>query len=102
MIRGRERYVHLGPSAFMPLVAVLWPRAKAEEFLRWADRTRTTRADDANAYKWKRRTKQTVMVTVPSLVEHDEDEPSVKGGDVNHGSWRRSVLLAEDALMYDW
>jgi hypothetical protein len=101
MQRG-ERYVPLGPVSFMPLVAVLWPRRQAERFLAWASVNKPTRADDANAGRWARRMRQPVLCTVPSLVEHDEVTPSVKGGSVNTGSWRRAELLASDALAYDW
>ena len=52
MLKGQE-YVWLGPTAFVPLVAVLWPREKAEEFMEWAgERPDMTRADDGNAAKW--------------------------------------------------
>lgn len=100
------RYVPLGPTSFMPLVAVLWPRAKAQEFLRWASTSRKiTRADDGNAGRWRNSTKQEVMVTVPSLVQHNDFIVSVKGGRQHRfgaESWRQAILLAEDGLQYDW
>ena len=85
----------------MPLVAVLWPREKAQEFLLWGQHNKTTRADDGNAGRWAKRTKQQVLVTVPSLVQHDPEVPSVKGTH-NPGNWSRALFLAEDALDYDW
>ena len=100
-LKGR-RYTPLLNTSFVPLVAVLWPRAKAKEFLEWSETARKiTRADDNNAARWMRKAKQPVMVTVPSLVQHNEDVPSVKGSD-NSGSWCRACLLAEDGLAYDW
>ncbi len=97
-----RRYVTLLVAPFMPLVAVLWPRAKAQDFLFWAQNSpKITRADDGNAARWMRQTKQRVLVTVPSLVQHDETQPSVKGSD-NSGSWCRALFLAEDALEYEW
>jgi hypothetical protein len=104
MIRG-VRYTRLHVTNFMPLVAVLWPRAKAEHFLAWGQNAKTTRADDGNAAKWMRQTRQSVLVSVPSLVEHNDFVPSVKGGrDHKYGaeSWRRAQLLADDGLDYDW
>lgn len=98
---GRKLYVPLGPTPFVPLVAVLWPYAKAKELAKWGRTAKTTRADDGNVAKWARKTKQHFLVTVPSLVQHDESEPSVKGSD-NSGSWCRALFLAEDALDYDW
>lgn len=100
------RYVTLGPSSFMPLVCVLWPTHVARSFLNWAATARKiTRADDGNAGRWIRETKQQVLVSVPSIVQHDDGEPSVKGGR-DHvpwaEAWRRALLLADDAAAYDW
>ncbi len=105
MQRGVVRYIPLGPATFVPLVAVLWPREKAQEFLHWSGSARTTRADDGNCARWMIRTKQQFMVAIPSLVQHDDFVPSVKGGrDHVPGkeSWRQAVFLAEDALQYEW
>jgi hypothetical protein len=103
---GKRLYIHLGPTPFVPLVAVLWPREKAAEFLDWSENAGgMTRADDGNAAKWARRTKQEILVTVPSLVQHNDGEPSVKGGREHKPwaeAWRRAVLLADDALDYEW
>jgi len=101
----KRNYIHLGPTSFVPLVACLWPRAKAEEFLEWSLHNKTTRADDGNAARWMRQTKQEVLVTVPSLVEHNDYVPSVKGGRQHKPgaeSWRHAVFLAEDGLAYNW
>jgi hypothetical protein len=87
--------IPLGPSSFMPLVAVLWPKRVAEDFLFWAETAKTTRADDGNAAKWMRARKQEVLVAVPSLVQHDASVPSVKGLH-NSGSWSTALLLSED------
>ncbi len=102
--RGQP-YVGLYPAPFVPLVACLWPRQKAEEFLEW---TKTDvklrgypnpRADDGICAQWAKRTQQSFMVTVPSLVEH-LGVPSVKGMRTVEG-WK-ALLLAEDADAYDW
>lgn len=105
MQRGVVRYIPLGPASFVPLVAVLWPKAKAEEFLHWSRSGHTTRADDGNAARWMKTTKQQIMVTVPSLVQHNDFVPSVKGGrDHVYGaeSWRQALFLAQDAADYEW
>lgn len=99
------RYVPLHVSSFVPLVAVLWPVEKAQEFLEWTDTHKTSRADDGNAAKWARATKQEIRVCVPSLVEHNDFTPTVKGGrEYVFGAerWRRALLLAEDGLAYEW
>ncbi len=98
-------YVPLGPAGFVPLIAVLWPREKAEHFLFWSKTGKITRADDGNAGRWMRETKQQFWVTVPSIVQHNDFVPSVKGGrDHKPGleSWRRALFLAEDAADYEW
>ena len=106
MIRGKIRYVPLGAAAFVPLVCVLWPRAKAEELLEWSESARgLTRADDGNVAKWVRRTKQRFLAAVPSLVQHDDDQPSVKGGRSHvpwAESWRKALFLADDCASFDW
>lgn len=105
MLRVPKCYVPLGPAPFVPLVSVLWPRQAALELLDWGQTAKTTRADDGNVATWVQRTKTHFMVAVPSLVQHDDGQPSVKGGRKHvpwKESWRQAVLLAEDALAHDW
>jgi hypothetical protein len=101
---GKQPYVPLGPAPFVPLVAVLWPRQSAVEFLAWSETAaRITRADDGNVGRWMRQTKQEFMVCVPSIVEHDDFTPTVKGGRPQTNGKDRSrvaALLADDAR--DW
>jgi hypothetical protein len=100
-----RRYTPLLNTSFVPLVAVLWPRETAEAFLEWSRSHKTTRADDGNAAKFMRTTKQPFLCTVPSLVEHNDFVPSVKGGRVHtpgKEAWRSAVLLAEDGADYEW
>jgi hypothetical protein len=99
------RYTPLLNSSFVPLVAVLWPREKAQAFLEWSRTARITRADDGNAAKWMKRARQPFICTVPSLVEHNDFVESVKGGRVHtpgKEAWRQAVLLAQDGLQYEW
>ena len=100
-------YVPLGPAPFVPLVAVLWPTATAVGFREWSETASgLTRADDGNVARWMRQTRQQFLVTVPSIVEHDDFTPSVKGGDqkASEGRDRQRVaaLLADDATAYAW
>jgi hypothetical protein len=104
MVKGR-RYTPLLNSSFVPLVCTLWPKRCAEAFLDWSRSSKTTRADDGNAARFMKATKTPFLVSVPSLVEHDDGQPSVKGGRTHtpwKESWRRAVLLASDGLDYDW
>lgn len=103
---GKQRYIPLGPAPFVPLVAVLWPRRAAQGFARWAESaSRLTRADDGNAARWMKQAKQEFMVCVPSIVEHDDHTPTVKGGRQESGGRARdrvALLLADDARDYEW
>jgi hypothetical protein len=106
----KERYIPLMSTTFVPLVCVLWPVEVAKRFLEWTEDTtrRITRADDGNAAKFMRYGPQPFMVSVPSLVEHNDFVPSVKGGSTRPRkhkpgrSWRHAYLLAEDAALYEW
>ena len=106
-----QRYVPLGPAHLVPLVAVLWPTPVARSFAGWARAASgLTRADDANVARWARQMpkeqRPDFWVTVPSLVEHDDFTPTVKGGTRKESKGlakdRVALLLAEDARMYDW
>ena len=99
------RYIPLQTAQFVPLVACLWPVQKAREFLAWAPNARMTRADDGNVARWASRTKQSFVVTIPSIVEHNDFVPSVKGGREHKPgleTWRHALFLAEDAASYEW
>ena len=100
------RYVALGPSSFVPLVCVLWPTHVARSFHAWSSAARgMTRADDGNAARWMKATRTQIMVSVPSLVQHDDDAPSVKGGRTHTPwaeGWRQALFLAARGSDHDW
>lgn len=110
---GKRRECYLDTTMrindFLPVVAVLWPRQKAEEFLEWG----TThplpghphpRSDDGAAGRWACLTKQLIRFTIPSLVQHPDMEPSLIGRQPAWGrdKGRVALMLAEDALAYPW
>lgn len=107
---GNKRYISLSWRSFLPVVAVLWPRHKALEFLAWADRNptlpgqRAPRSDDAMAGRWKMVNRETVKATVPSLVEHPDMEPSLIGRRPAFGkdSGRVALFMAHSGLDYNW
>lgn len=109
MKQGR-RYVNLNWRSFLPVVAVLWPRHKAVEFLEWAERNpqlpgqREPRSDDAVGGRWKMITRQTVRACVPSIVEHPDMVASTIGRTAQWGkdAGRVAFLLAADAAEFDW
>lgn len=94
----------------MPVVAVLWPIDKLVEFAAWSEENpwlpaqREPRSDDAMAGRWKMVTRQTVWASVPSIVQHPDEEPSTIGRTAQWGKDRGRVaaLLADDASDYDW
>jgi hypothetical protein len=109
MKMGR-RYIRLSQRSFMPVVAVLWPMPKLVEFREWVKDNphlpgqREPRSDDAVAGRWKMITRQEVLVTVPSLVDHPDMEPSTIGKTAMWGrdAGRCAQFLAGDAREYDW
>jgi hypothetical protein len=113
MKRG-EVYIRARPAKFCPVVAVLWPIPAARRFLEWAEsgvklpgHPGNVRSDDACLGDWIRRAKETVMIALPSLVEHPDTTESVKGR--QNALWGRdrgrcalSFIGDRDALTYDW
>lgn len=94
-------------NEFCPVVALLWPVRKVEEFMDWVDTNprrlghRNPRSDDSVVGKWCAITHQTIRFTMPSLVQHLGDQPSVKGGPTP-ASKMTAIWFAEDGLSYDW
>ena len=108
-LKANRRYVPLFIRDFVPVVAVLWPRAKAQEFMAWAVNAKlpgqpNPRSDDAVVGRWMMVTRQEIRATCPSLVEHPDMESSVIGRQPAWGKdpGRVALHLAEDALAYDW
>jgi hypothetical protein len=98
--RGQEMFVRLHPQErFMPAVAVAYPREITEQILAWSERAtgRKSRSDDHMLGRWARETNARVLVTVPSLVQHPDDVPSVIGnGNGSHGRNPARVALLWD------
>ena len=112
---AKQAYSKIWFQDFLPVVAVLWPRVKVEEFLDWAKDAKlpgmpNPRSDDAVAGSWMKFTKQTVLATVPSLVEHPDDTPSVKwsvdsrvpSGHKNKRNRACWFIGDDDPLELDW
>lgn len=109
-MQRNQRYVSVYPSNIVLVVAILWPRHKAIEFLAWAESGvrlpghPRPRADDGIVARWMKQTKQPFRVTVPSLVEHPDMEPSLIGRRRSFGKDRGRVALhmASSGLDYEW
>jgi hypothetical protein len=80
---GKSRYTDIHLQDICHVVAVLWPVAKARNFLEWVDgnpnrlRGRDFQSDDATVSRWMQLTKQRIRMTIPSIVQHPDDVPSV-------------------------
>lgn len=113
MMMQQRRYSTVWFQDFAPVVAMLWPRQKVEEFLEWAKDAKlpgmpNPRSDDAVVGSWMKFTRQTILATVPSLVEHPDDVVSVKK-DGFIDTWGKDrgrkacwFIGDEDPLQYDW
>lgn len=112
-LKRNQRYVRIYSEKFVPVVAVLWPLTTAERFLSWAETARLpghpgqVRSDDACLAEWVRRKRETMWVTVPSLVEHPDTVDSVKGR--NNAAWGKdrgrvalSFIGERDPLEFNW
>lgn len=114
-VRSKLRYSPLWFQDFAPVVAVLWPREKVQEFLEWSKDAKlpgmpNPRSDDAVVGSWMKFTRQTILATVPSLVQHPDDTPSVKwsaesnvpSGYGNRASKAFMYIEDADPLVLDW
>lgn len=77
-----SRWAALNSARWCPAVAVVWPTGLIGEFLaftdkrRWGDRLT---ADDEIIGRWCRVAGRQPLATVPSLVQHPDDIPSLNG-----------------------
>lgn len=81
---------------FIPAVAVVWPREFCLPVVEWADKRKwnanALRSDDAILREAAHSLGLEVWVTVPSLVDHVDDVPSVMVGGVRGGKSRRAAV----------
>lgn len=99
-------FVELHAMSFLPAVATVWPRAAADKLVRWGKGpsvSKTQRADDAVLWTFAKRHAGGALVTVPSIVEHPDEVPSVmRGRATNKPSWRKAARFADDATGITW
>lgn len=111
--KARECYVRFWPSKFVPAVAILWPVAAGERFLRWANSgvrlpgyPNVIRSDDAVIGEWQRRNQETIWATSPSLVDHPDRVQSIIGKRAQWGRDKGRVahffIGQENPLSYSW
>ncbi len=97
---GRERFVPLRVGAFVPCVAIVYPRAFIAGLLEWVDHRSTDRqkrrlrgADDGVLAMYCRHARIHPLLIVPSIVEHDAAVQSVGKLQRRTGPHRRAALL---------
>lgn len=74
-------FAHVAHRDWVPAVGTCMPIETARDILEWADgyKRRASRSDDFMLGEWKRHRSSTVLVTVPSIVQHPDDTPSLIG-----------------------
>lgn len=97
--RAGRHYTAVHPSDFAATVALLWPREDADAFLAWTDTNlkKHTVGDDNVVGAFLKATGRRVVVTVPSIVQHPDDVPSLIGR--RHANGRNRYRVA--ASFYD-
>lgn len=107
----RDSYTNIYFRDIHHVVAVLWPAAQAKAFLDWTKNndipgTPKPRSDDAVFGAWARLTRNRILCTVPSLVQHPDDVVSTIGLRNRAGSDRGRVAVHYigdgDPLELDW
>jgi hypothetical protein len=92
-------------------VAVLWPAPLTRAFLDWSRTNKVPgmprpRSDDAVFGAWARMTRNSVLCTVPSLVQHPDDLQSTVGLRARNGNDKGRVAVSYigdgDPLELDW
>lgn len=114
-LKGKNPYIRARPrsNSFVPVVAILWPIEKAEHFREWCKTAKLPgyprhdpASDDAAVAHWMLKNKEEILISVPSLVEHPDREPSLIGRRAKWGKDRGRVAVAYigdgDPLDLDW
>lgn len=81
-------WIPLDYNRWCPVVAAIWPRRLADACLAYVDRQKwpsSYRADDAIVGQFLKAERETAIATVPSLVDHPDDVPSLIGKRNRHG-----------------
>lgn len=76
-----DRWIRMPNDDWTPTVATIWPRARIAEFMSWRDcyLEPVGIGDDNLIGEFTKRCVIPVWVTVPSLIEHPNIEPSLVG-----------------------
>jgi predicted nucleic acid-binding protein len=87
--------MEINPGAFVPVVAIVYPREHAEAIPAYTDKRKvpTHRADDAVIAAYVRAHRIGALATIPSLVEHDDTLESLMGYQRGEGRPHRRAAL---------
>lgn len=112
LAKPRYSIVPLHGASFVPVVALLWPRAHVASVLSWLQTAKLpggsgARSDDAIIGRWSRKTRTQVWATTPSLVEHPDVSESLIGKKAGAGRivWRVAhhwIGPEADPLAQEW
>jgi len=92
-------------GSWVPVVALVWPAHTIPPFLEWAALkypVTKRRADDAIVGSYAREHRTEVLATVPSLVDHPDDVPSLIGNRMNERSRMAVCMVDGDARQRGW
>lgn len=110
-LKRGQHYVRLRLRDFCPVVAVLWPIEKAQEFMAWGATDPyipgypNAKSDDAVVGKWMMMTRQLIWATCPSIVQHPDNVVSIIGRRAAWGKDKSRIALQMvqgDPLNIDW
>ncbi len=110
-IQEGRRFSPVNSTRICHVVALVWPRALAENFLAWSDENKVPgpvppKSDDAAVCWWSLRTGNQILATVPCLVEHPDLESVVNPRRAKAGrdKGRTAIHFAgeNDPLSYCW
>ncbi len=76
-----ESFAAKHPRDYCPVVGISYPAAHAADILAWNEEPngRRSKSDDFMIGRWHRERQHRILATVPSLVDHPDDVPSVVG-----------------------
>lgn len=82
-LRACQRFANLPLNYFVPTVGIVWPVSQARGFHRWSANTGVIWDDEA-IMAWRQqghrqRADVDALATIPSLVDHDNQLPSIIG-----------------------
>ncbi len=98
--KAGEHWALIGAGGWIPVIAVMWPRALIADFIEFAEHRRfaRSRSDDEVLTRFVRANRLDVWATIPSYVEHPDVVPSLIGR--KHGAgkikWRIAAMFVDE------